>query len=175
MLERVDTSIAVWDCKKNLIPFRFVQLLIVTGGIAFIMWAIFGSEFRDSEGFVTGTFCLPVSVGVALITLGCTIAGQWKRATSWFALALVGQAVSLQMIDAGRLIHYQHYKSLNQLLTGTGPVLLLFLGIQVTLVTVGVGKRWRSISAWIRSTFKTWQLLGAGSIFMLSSAALSRE
>jgi hypothetical protein len=79
------------------------------------------------------------------------------------------------MIDAGPLIHYQHYKSLNQLLTGTGPVLLLFLGIQTVFVTVGVGKRLPSISAWIGSTFKTWQLLGVGLIFVVSSAALSRD
>ena len=177
MLERADTfvSIAVSDSKKNLIWLRFVQLLIVAGGVAFIMWAFFGSQFRDSEGFVKGTFCLPVSVGVALMTLGCTIAGQWKQAAFWFALALVGQAVSLQMIDAGPLIHYQHYKSLDQLLTGTGPLLLLLLGIQVAFVTAGVGKRWPSISTWIGSTFKTWQLLGVGLIFVLSSAALSRD
>jgi hypothetical protein len=177
MLERANTpvSITVSDSKKNLIPFRFVQLLIVAGGIAFIMWAFLGSQFRDSDGFVKGTFCLPVSLGVALMTLGSTIAGQWKQAAFWFALALVGQAVSLQMIDAGPLIHYQHYKSLNQLLTGTAPLLLLFLWIQIAFVTAGVGKRWPSISAWIGRTFKTWQLLSVGLIFVLSSAALSRE
>src|SRR6476469_1182862 len=131
MLERADTSIAVWDCKRNLIPFRFVQLLIVASGIAFIMWAFFDSRFRDGEGFVRGTFCLPVNVGVALLTVGYTIAGPLRKAAFWFALALVVQAVSLQMINAGPLIHYQHYKSLNQLLTGTGPLLLLLLGIQV--------------------------------------------
>src|SRR4030095_5450915 len=177
MLERADTSVsmAVSDSKRNLIPFRFAQPLIVASGITFIIWAFFDSRFRDAEGFVKGAFCLPVSVGVALITLGLTLVGHWRQTAFWFALALAGQAVSLQMIDAGPLIHYQHYKSLNQLLTGTGPVLLLFLGIQTVFVTVGVGKRLPSISAWIGSTFKTWQLLGVGLIFVVSSAALSRD
>jgi dolichyl-phosphate-mannose-protein mannosyltransferase len=175
MFKRVGTSMAFWDCKRNRIPFRFVQLLVIAAGMALIIWAFFDSRFRDAEGFVKGTFCLPVSVGVALITLGWTLVGHWRQAAFWFALALAGQAVSLQMIEAGPLIHYQHYKSLNQLLTGTGPVLLLFLGIQTAFVTVGVGKRWPSISAWIGSTFKTWQLLGVGLIFVVSSAALSRD
>src|SRR5690242_4514783 len=176
MLEPTDTatSISVEDSTKDLMLFRFVQLLMMAGGIGSIMWALVSSEFRDSEGFPKGSLCLPLSVGMGLIIVGCTITGRWKKPALWFALALVGQAVSLQMIDAGRLIHYQHYESLNELVTGTGPLLLSFMAIQIGFVIVGVGKRWPIIKGWIRPNFKSWQLLGVSSIFVLSSAALSR-
>src|SRR5687768_8085253 len=36
--------------------------------------------------------------------------GDGRRAAVWFAMALVGQVVSLSLIDAGTRLRYQHYR-----------------------------------------------------------------
>jgi hypothetical protein len=176
MSERADTplSIALSGRQRNLILFRILQCLILSSGIISIVWAFSGSQFRDTEGFLKGTFCLPVTVGIALIILGCTVVGRWKRSAFWFVLALVGQAVALQMIDAGPFIHYQHYKIRDGLLSRNHPLLVTYLAVQTILVARGVNFRWPSVRAWIGASFKPWQLLGVGLICVLSSAALSR-
>src|SRR3989304_6823212 len=154
---------------------RARQLLLWSFGISFFAWAYSDSRFRDAEGFLDGGFCLVIAVGVALIILGCAVVGRLKRFAFWFALAFGGQAVALQMIEAGPLIRYQHYKSFDRLLTETHPLLPIYLVVQTALVVVGFRTRWPNIRAWIGRTFKVWQLLGVGLVFFLSSATVSRE
>jgi len=154
---------------------RARQLLLWSLGISFFVWACLDPRFRDAEGFLTGGFCLPVAVGVALMIVGWAVVGRLKRFAFWFALAFVGQAVALQMIEAGPLIHYQHYKPFDRLLTETHPLLLIYLVVQSALVVASLRTRWPNIRAWIGHTFKVWQLLGVGLVFFLSSATVSRE
>jgi hypothetical protein len=92
---------------ERMILSRLPQLWIGAVGISLFVWAYVDPRFRDSEGFLEGNFCLPLAVGVALLLIACTRAGQLKRFAFWFALALVGQAATLQIIDAGPLVHYQ--------------------------------------------------------------------
>lgn len=153
---------------------RVLRLLIWSLAMACFVWAWSGPQFRDAEGFLTGKFCLPIATGMALMTLGWAVMGQWQNAAFWFALALVGQAVSLQMIDAGQVIRYQHYKPFNRLVE-IHPLLLLYLVVQTALVVAGLIRHWSNVRAWINRTFKMWQLLGVGLIFILSSATVSRE
>jgi drug/metabolite transporter (DMT)-like permease len=56
-----------------------------------------------------GLICLPLSAGMALFVIAATISGRWKNFGLWLAVALAGHAVSLQGINAGHHIHYQHY------------------------------------------------------------------
>ncbi len=160
---------------KDIIQFRVIQILTISSGMAFFAWAYFDSGFRDIEGFLDGGFCLPVSAGISLIILGCTVTGRLKRSAFWFALALVGQAVALQLINAGPFVRYQHYKSFHSLLTETNPLLLVFISAQTVLVVVGFRSLWPNIRVWLGCAFKIWQLLGIGLIFFLSSATVSRE
>ena len=161
--------------RKDMILSRVLQFLVCCFGISFSIWAFSASRFRNPEGFLRGEICLPISVGVALIILGFALTGRLKRFAFWLALALVGQAVALQMIDAGPLIHYQHYRPLDWLLTGNHPLLLVFLAVQTVLVVLGIKTRWSKLRVWIGRTFKVWQLLAVGVIFFFSSAALSRD
>jgi len=153
---------------------RVLQFLISCLGILFLVWAFSDPRFRDAEGFLKGGFCLPLAVGLGLITLAWGVTGRLKKFAFWFALALVGQAVALQMIEAGQLIRYQHYKPLN-LLAETDPLLLLFLAMQTMFVIIGLKNRWSEIRAWLSHTVKTWKLLMLGLVFILSSAAVQRE
>lgn len=98
-----------------------------------------------------------------------------RRFAFWFAVALVGQTVALQMINAGPLIHYQHYRPISWLFTKTHPFLLIYLVFQTALVAMGLRKIWPDIRSWISHNFKIWHILGICLFFSLSSTALSRE
>ena len=155
--------------------FRILQIIFLSLGAISFAWAFLDQRFRDTEGFLNGGFCLPISIGISLIMYGCAMSGRLKRAAFWFALAIVGQAVSLQLIDAGPFVRYQHYKHFHSLLTETSQILLIFLVLQTILVVMGFWSVWSNVSAWITSNFKKWQILGIGLIFILFSATVSRE
>ena len=86
-----------------------LRILMWLSGISFFTWAHADPRFRDAEGFLSGGYCLPVVVGVAFIVVGAAVTGRMRRSAFWFSLALVGQAVALQLIEAGPFIRYQHY------------------------------------------------------------------
>jgi hypothetical protein len=153
---------------------RVLRLLLLSGGIAVFIWAFLDRRFRSPDGELNGTMCLPIALGVAFAVLGLTIGGQLQKPAFWCALALVGQAVSLQMIDAGLHIRYQHYRTLPRLATET-PLLLIYLIAQSVLVMAGMRAHWSNLRDWVSRRFKLWQLLGVLIIWLLPSAAVSRE
>lgn len=153
---------------------RVYRLLLWLGGLGLILWAVVDPRFRSVQGYVSGAICLPISAGVALTILGFAVSGCLRRAAFWFALALVGQAVALQLIEAGPFIRYQHYKPLGRVL-GETPALAIFLGVQCVLVIVGFKGYWGSTRAWLANHFRWWQLVSIGLIFAFTSATVSRE
>lgn len=161
--------------RKDKVLSRVLQFLIWIVGICFFFWALADPRFRGPEGFLEGGFCLPISVGIALVLLGCGVAGRFRKFAFWFALALTGQAVALQLIEAGPYVRYQHYKTIYHLLTGTHPIILALLIVQIVAVVVGLRTRWPTIRNWVGSNFKVWQLFGIGLVFFLSSATVSQE
>jgi hypothetical protein len=100
--------------------------------------------FRTPEGALGGHFALALASAAAFALLGFAAGTTWMSAAGWGALALAGQAVSLEGIDAGTHIHYQHY-----LLPPAWPV-AAFLALQTLLVAVGVARSrmWRGLSNW---------------------------
>ncbi len=154
---------------------RAWQVLLWTLAAVVFVWAFADSRFRDPEGFPTGQICLPIAFGFALIALGWTAESRWRKFVCWFALLLLGQAVSLQLIEAGNLIRYQHYKPLGRLFTQTEPLLLTLLLTQTAIVMAGMRRHWSAIRAWLTKHFRIWQLVSIGLLFILSSTALSRE
>lgn len=153
---------------------RVCQILTWFFGICLIAWAFIDPEFRNAEGSLNGKFCLPLSGGIAFIILSWTMAGRFKRFAFWFVLALVGQAVALQMIEAGPFVRYQHYKPLHRLLT-ENPLHLAYIAAQTILVAAGFRSCWPAIRNWTARNFRVWQVFGVGLLFFLSSATVSRE
>jgi 4-amino-4-deoxy-L-arabinose transferase-like glycosyltransferase len=160
--------------RRAILP-RALQILLWFSAISLFAWALIDLRFRDAEGFLEGSFSLPVAVGVALLILGWAVSNRWRRFAFWLALALVGQAVALQMIDAGSALGYQHYRTLGRLLTETPPWLLIYLAAQTALVVAGFAARWSRIRVWLDRTFRPWQLIGVGLIFFLSAATVSPQ
>ena len=151
---------------------RILQLLGCSLGLFFLFWACFGTQFRDAKGFLEGSFCVPLSVGIALVVLVCAMNTSLNRFAFWFALALVGQATALQIIEAGRLLHYQHYRPFA---SERIPLLLTCLSLQLAFVVGGFRARWPEMRQWIGRNFKFWKVLGISSLFVLFSAAPSRD
>ncbi len=154
---------------------RLWRVLLWTLAAVVFVWALADSRFRDQEGFPTGQICLPIAFGFALAALGWTAESRWRKFVCWFVLLLLGQAVSLQLIEAGNLIRYQHYKPLGRLFNQTQPLLLILLLTQTAIVVTGMLRRWSTIRAWLTQHFRIWHLASLGLLFVLSSTALSRE
>ena len=155
---------------------RILQLVSWFFAVSFFAWGLLDPRFRDPEGFLSGNFCLPIAIGIALTVLGWGTTRKWKRPTFWFALALIGQAVTLQLILAGKKAGYQHYEPLHLLITDTQSSLLLaYLVLQTVVVFWGLSKIWSSLKAWVARTFGFWQLLGMLLIVFLPAATVSRQ
>jgi hypothetical protein len=153
---------------------RFPRLALWAFAVASFAWGCLDPRFRDSEGFLTGAFCLPLALSAALALLGIAAFGRSRGFALWLALALLGQAAALQLVDAGPLVGYQHLKPWNRLPVETPFLVLAILALQAGLVTLGLRARWPAIRAWLGRAFRSWQLVGAGLVFVLSSAAVSR-
>lgn len=153
---------------------RLGKFLLCFGGLSLVLWAAVDPRFRNAQGYGSGAVCLPISAGVALTILGAALSSGLRLAAFWFALALVGQAVALQMVEAGPFIRYQHYKSLGRLFEES-PALAVFLGVQCVLVIVGLKARWASLRGWLSDTFRWWQLVAIAVVFILTSATVSRD
>src|SRR5690606_7397594 len=75
---------------------RAAAALAILAGLVLIARAIAHDAFRTADGFPAPAFGLPLAGGIALLVVGATVAGQWRRAGLWLALALAGQASLLQ-------------------------------------------------------------------------------
>ncbi len=93
----------------------------------------------------------------------------------WFGLAIIGQAVSLQLIDAGHALRYQHYKPFWRLSSEVSPVILVMLGLQIVLVAGGIKAHLPAIRSWVQRSFRIWKLLAVGVVFILTSATVSEN
>jgi 4-amino-4-deoxy-L-arabinose transferase-like glycosyltransferase len=154
---------------------RLLQLLLWCLGVLVLAWALYDARFRDAEGSLRGAVCLPFAVAAAAAVLGWAVPGPWRGSAGWLGLGLVGQAVALQLVDAGPTLRYQHYKPFSHLLVQSHPFLLLFLAGQTALVAAGVRRRWAVIGPWVRETFTAWRACAVGLVFALSSATVSRQ
>jgi len=103
------------------------------------------------------------------------VLARWWPFMGWCVLVLVGQVATLALIDAGRLIQYQHYRPLKALDSPGGTVSLVCLLLQAMLVTIGIGRRWASLWNWARAHLGLGTLLGAGGVAVACSAAVSRD
>jgi 4-amino-4-deoxy-L-arabinose transferase-like glycosyltransferase len=153
---------------------RGVALVCAGLGILVFVWAFTDPRWRDSEGLFAASVGVPIAAGLALLCMAWAIGNVWRKFCFWFSLGLIGQAVALQLIDAGTAIHYQHYWGLDKLLAEK-LLAVLFVIAQTILVTAALAKRFYSIRAWLRRTFRVWQLAALLAVFAFSSAALSRD
>ncbi|MGH7695668.1 MAG: hypothetical protein ACRENH_11845, partial [Gemmatimonadaceae bacterium] len=73
-----------------------------------------------------------------------------QRLLAWFALLIAGQAASLLLIRAGRIVSYQHYDVAALWATGTRQIAIAILVLQGIAVLYGLRHAWRDLAAWVR-------------------------
>src|SRR5690349_6952666 len=100
----------VFNFSKERLRFILPAVVVCTSVLLCVAWAAVDVRFREADGALSRAFCLPLAVGCALMVIGWALPRRLTRFALWLALALLGQAVALQLIDAGPLIHYQHYR-----------------------------------------------------------------
>lgn len=101
------------------------------------------------------------------------VRSRWYSTAAWSGLILLGQTASLQMIDAGRLIHFQHYRSISELVEHYPTALMLF-GLQFVCVGFGTWLRRGGIGDWLKK-FKWWQLAATLLFLTFASAAVTPD
>ena len=151
-----------------------VRAILLGVGVLMFIWGIAGEQFRDSENALTGSFVLPLAGSLAILTTAILSERKWRPFTGWFGLALVGQAVSFQMINAGWQLRYQHYKPIGEMLESSLAIFsLAFLAFQAFSVILAGFTPLSAMVRWCREKFGTWQLLSVVGVFILSATTVS--
>jgi len=125
---------------------RFLLTLIITAGL---VAATRLPLFQDTEGFLTSNYCLLISFAVAILLITFGWRTTLRQSTLWFALLTAGQGISLQLIDAGTRVHYQHYRIIQGSLTTPDIILLMLLALQSIAVITGFRSRIAPVADWI--------------------------
>lgn len=100
--------------------------------------------------------------------------GSWIAFAFWSGLLLLGQISALQLIDAGKTVHYQHYRRLADIIRDyAAPAGLL--GIQIVLVLLAVLRDLRRIRSWLRRHFSSFQLALLAALIVISGATVSQD
>ncbi len=168
-----------------------IRLAFVLGGAGMFGWSVFGESFRGDDGALDGTYSLPLAIGLAFILLGCTARTHWDRFGRWAALSLVSHGLALQLIDAGRYLHYQHYRPASVLASflggsgrngGTQPPLttlefICIIGIilQAFIVLGACWRRRSGIAEFIGRHLGSLKCVSALIVLSMLSAPVSRD
>jgi hypothetical protein len=152
-----------------------LRVVFIGAALVAAACAWFDPSFRDAEGALRGLVCLPLAVTVALVVLAFAVGTPLVESGFWLALAIVGQALALQTIDAGKFIHYQHYRPVETVAAAHGREVLAAVALHALVVAVGVVRHWPSIAAGLRQRRRWWQVALVAAVFCGSSATLSRE
>ncbi|MEJ7608940.1 MAG: hypothetical protein WKF37_22360 [Bryobacteraceae bacterium] len=145
------------------------KLLVWVSSALSLLGTFLFPHFRDDSGALSGAACFPLAVTFGLAALAITLGSIWKRVAWWFALALVGQAAALQTIDAGRLIHYQHYRPSEH------AGMLIVLVAYVSVVLRGVVRHRTELARLVSSPAVRWKLGALLVALCLPAAAVGRD
>jgi hypothetical protein len=142
--------------------------------IAFLTWAGLDSRFWRSDGFPAAIICLPLSIAIAGTVAAIASRARVERFGAWLALCIVGQAASLQLIQAGPAVGYQHYVRAQNLFTPQYFWATSVLIAQSAIVLWEVRTQWGRAWRFIRTLPRIRVAIGLAA-FILTGAALSRS
>ena len=117
--------------------------------------------------------CLGLACVAASLGLVWSSRHGAARAGSWFAAACIGQAISLQLIDAGPSVAYQHYRSLRAL-AAEYPGHLIYLAALTLALALSFRRLRIGLRTWTAGwSRRTWAILGVGALSI--AAVVSRQ
>src|SRR5688572_30782407 len=150
------------------------RLSMLLAGIATIAIAVFSWTDLVLEN-ARATIFLPLAIGVALIVSGLAIGSRWQKPAFWFSVAMIGQTLSLQLINAGYQLRYQHYKPFDELLIYPNTLYAAAILIQAVLVCLGLWKYFPMLVLWVRANLRPWQAIVLLICFFIPTTTLSPE
>ncbi len=150
---------------------RLLCWLLTAGTLA---WAFLGGAFRGAEGQLTGRFVVPVALAVVFLITALFATRERLRFLAWAGTALVGQAITLQLIHAGPSVGYQHIAAWSQLAGGGNRVWSALLVLQLVVVTAALAGRRHALARWLAERWTGLRLAAVVILFVLTSATLSR-
>lgn len=103
-----------------------------------VLWSVATPALRAAGGGIRteAAFVWAVCGGVAL--LGLAWGSGYRRVAAWGLVAILGQAAALQLIAAGPVVGYQHFRPIRELGKGLGWLWVGILAVQCTLVVPSI-------------------------------------
>ena len=138
----------------------FLALLTIAGLFA----ASWLPEFHEAEGFIAPNYCLLIALSVGALALIFSWRTPLQQSGVWFAYLVAAQGITLQLINAGSKIHFQHYRVIQGMSAPYDIVLLAFLGLLTIAVVQGIRPHAVAVTDWIRTH------LGLPRVLMLMGA-----
>lgn len=150
-----------------------LKLGFYVGGAALLTFAALAPVYQRDGILPSGGAALPIAAGIASLVIGMSWGTALQRAALWLSLAIVGQAASLQLIDAGTRLHYQHYRPWGTLFGYPVPFALLL--VQLTVVLASLRRHVVTVRAWVARELGVWRAAALLVILVLMSATLSED
>jgi hypothetical protein len=145
--------------------------LILIGSIG-IMWTLVDWYVEGDHLFGRPPFF--VSLGASSIILGSFVRTKWQNFGIWTSSALIGQAAMLQMIDAGRRVHFQHYRQVSEMFTADPLPLMLFVLYSTAMASAAIYQR-KSILDDLKKTFAPFRAVLLFGFLLLASTAVTPD
>lgn len=122
----------------------------------------------------TGRVALVIGAGVAGALTVSSVGSALGTCLRWAALFVIGQAAALQLMNAGRLLHYQHLRPLTELLDTERLAVGILTG---QLVAVGwyLGHQRVAVATWVRDTLGPWRALALFGVLTICSATVNAD
>jgi len=155
---------------QNRLPRKWDSLYLARRSIlfflalGFLIWASWGYRIPTPDLRWT-----VATAGLGLALWGATLGTAWEVAGGWIALAVIGQACFLQLIDAGAGIRLQLFYSWDVVLRSVRLVFLIAVVFQAGIVLWGLRKRWPAWRLPMRRLF-TWSQAAVFGLFLVFSA-----
>jgi hypothetical protein len=122
---------------------RWLRLGGATAGLWLLAFALAGSTWRDAGGHLTAAACLPIAAAASIWGLSAALGTVWFAASGWIAVATLGQACALQLVDAGPQLRYQHYPPLASMASGHDWILAALVAQSVAVAATVLRQRRR--------------------------------
>ena len=152
-----------------------MYILLALLGLGSLAGAFWLPVFRDAEGFLDPSVCLLFSITAAAFLLAVAWRSRLRKAAGWFALLITCQGLSLQLIDAGNSVHYQHYKLIQGISTSRDAVLIALLLSTIVAVVIGFRTKIRMVATWVIAHSGMMRILLVAVCFFVLGIFPSRE
>ncbi len=145
---------------------------LALAALALAAWGLLGDVFRDAEGALAASACVPLALAAAAALLARAVARGWAAAGTWLALGLVGQALQLQLYHQGTGVGYPHLWPLG--FSGLRAVAWAGLGLQTMLVAPAAARRAGPALRALAGRFGPWRLALLAAVLFLAGTKLFR-